>query len=102
MERLSTSNVSVSNGNLKYPIEKSIFAVNSPLKLFLATVANANTESLKSHHTLFDTYLDYMLAKFEPNRIYPKCTNFELLDKKASSFKTIFDKALTPFCKAFL
>ena len=48
---------------------KTIFAVNLPFKLFRATVANTNTESLKSLYTLFDTYLDYMLAKFEPNRI---------------------------------
>ena len=27
---------------------------------------------------------------------------FELLDKKPSSFKPVFDKALTPFCKTFL
>ena len=59
----------VSNANLKYPIGKSIFAVNLPLNLFRATVANDNTESLKSLHTLFDTYSDYMVAKFEPNRI---------------------------------
>ena len=65
MEKICTSNVS--NGNLKYPIGKSIFAVNLPLKLSRATVVNANTESLKSLHTLFDTYLDYMLAKFESN-----------------------------------
>ena len=43
------------------------FAVNLPLKLFRTTVAN--TESLKSLHTLFHTYLDYVLEKFEPNRI---------------------------------
>ena len=70
MERIKTSNVSVVNGNLNYLIRKSIFAVNFPLKLFPATVANANTESLKSLYTLFDSYLDYMLAKFEPNRIF--------------------------------
>ena len=54
MERLKTSNVSISNGNIKYPIGKSIFAVNLPLKLFPATVANADIGSLKSLHTLFD------------------------------------------------
>ena len=68
MERLKPSNVSGSNGNLKYSIGKSIFAVNLLLKLFRATIANAKTESQKSLHTLFDTYLKYMLAKFEPNR----------------------------------
>ena len=60
---------SMSNGNMKCPVGKSIFADNLPLKLFRATVANAATESLKSFYTLFDTYLDHMLAEFKPNRI---------------------------------
>ena len=38
MEGLKTFNVSISSGNIKYPIGKSIFAV----KLFSATVANAD------------------------------------------------------------
>ena len=50
------------------PFGKSIFAENLPLQTFRATVANVDTESLKSRHTLFDTYLDHMMAKFEPNR----------------------------------
>ena len=87
---------SVSNGNLKWPDRGSIFAVILPLKLFRATVANANPESLKSRHTLLDTYLDYMLEKFESNRLPRNLHNIIFLDKKSSSFKTIFDKALTP------
>ena len=43
--------VSISNGNIKYLIGKSIFAVNLPLQLFPATVANADIESLKYRHT---------------------------------------------------
>ena len=50
MERLQTSNVSIRNSNIKYPIGKSIFTVNLPLELFPATVANAAIESLKSLH----------------------------------------------------
>ena len=61
MERLLTSIVSFSNGNIKCPIGEQIFTVNLPLKLFCATVANADTGSLKSLHTLFDTDLDHML-----------------------------------------
>ena len=38
-------------GNIKYPIGKSIFAVNLSLKPFPATVANADIGSLKSLHT---------------------------------------------------
>ena len=51
MERLKTSNVSISNGNIKFPFGKSIFAVNMPLEFFRATVANADIGSLKSLHT---------------------------------------------------
>ena len=53
-----------------------MFAVNLPLKFFRATVANANTKSLKSLYTLFDTYLGYMLTKFEPNRIVQNVQNW--------------------------
>ena len=107
MEILQNSNVRVSNGNIKCPIGNSNFAVNLELKPFRATVANADTRSLKSFHTLFDTYLDYMLAKFEANRIVRNVQNFELFDKKKKNkqkivFNTIFDKTLTPFCKTLL
>ena len=51
MEQLQTSNVSISNGDIKCPIGKSIFAVNLPLKLFHATVANVDIGSLKSLQT---------------------------------------------------
>ena len=81
MERLQTSNVSISNGNIKYLIGKSIFAVNLPLKLFPATIANADIGSLKSLHTLFDKYLDHMLVKFEQNCMVQTTRNFELFDK---------------------
>ena len=74
------------NGNIKYPIGKSIFAVNLPLKLYRVTIANTDTESLKSLHTLFDTFLSHMLAQFEPNRMVQKVQNFKLFDKKRSFF----------------
>ena len=65
MKRLKNFNVSVSNGNIKCPIEKkNIFAINLALKLFCATVANL-LRSLKSLYTLFDTYMDYMLVEFK-------------------------------------
>ena len=51
VERLCTSNVSISNGNIKYPVGKSVFAVNLPLKLFRATIANADIGKLKVLHT---------------------------------------------------
>ena len=100
--RVKISNVSVSNDDLKYAIGKSIFEVNFSLMLFHATVANANSESLKNLHT-FDTYLDYILAKLEPNRnrIVRNVPKIELLDQKRSSFITIVDKAETPFLRRF-
>ena len=90
MERLKTSNVSISNGDIKYPIEKSIFAVNLPLKLFRAAIANADIGSLKSLHTLFDNYLDHMLVKFEQNRMVETTRNFELFEKKNGFFYNHF------------
>ena len=68
MERLWTSTVGISNGNIKYPIGSS-FAVNLPLKPFPATVANADIGSLKSLHAFLKTYLYHMLLKFEQNRM---------------------------------
>ena len=68
MERLYTCDVSVSYGTIKCPIGKSFFVENFPLKFFRATVAIADTGGSKSFKTLFDTYLDLMQAKVEPNR----------------------------------
>ena len=101
MERLCSSNVGVRNDNIKCPIRKSIFTVNLLFKLFRATVANADTGSLKFLHALFDTYLDHMLAKFEPKRMVQNVPNLKFIDKK-SIFLNHFDLALTPFCKTFL
>ena len=65
-------------------------------------VANADTESLKSFRTLFDTYLDHVLAKFEANRIVRNVQNCELFNKRLSFFKTIFDKSVDAILKTFL
>ena len=52
IEELETPDVIISNGNMKYPIGKSIFAVKKKmLKLFHVTFANADIGSLKSLHT---------------------------------------------------
>ena len=74
------------NGNIKVPVEKSFFAENLPLQPFRATVGNADTESLKSLHTLFGTYLDHILAKFEPNRIVQNLQNCEFFLTKNRVF----------------
>ena len=86
MERLLTSNVSIRNGNIKYPIGKSIFAVNLSLKLFRAVVANADIESLKSLHTFLKKCLYHILVKFEQNRMVQTTRIFELLNKKKPDF----------------
>ena len=54
-----TFSVSISNGNIKYPMGKSIFAVNLPFKLFRVSGANADTESLKSLDAFLKIYLPY-------------------------------------------
>ena len=79
MERLWTSDVRINNRNIKCPIGKSIFAVNLPLKLLCATVANhANTEigSLKSLHTFLSKCLHHILVKFELNHMVQTTRNF--------------------------
>ena len=58
---------------------------------FYVTIADADIESLKSLHTLFDKYLDHMLVKFEQNRMVGTIQNF-----------AFFDKVLTPFWKTLL
>ena len=59
------------------PDRKTIFVVTLPLKLFRATIANDDAGSLKSLHTLFDSHLDHILAKFEPNRMVQNVQNFD-------------------------
>ena len=59
-----------------------MFAVNLPLKLFHANVANADIGNLKSLHTLFDKYLYHMLVEFEQSYMVRTTRNLELFDKK--------------------
>ena len=101
MERFYTFNVCISNGNIKYPMGKSIFVVNLPFKLFPATVANADIKSPKSLHTFLKECLYHMLVKFEQNRMVQTTQNFELLTKNLF-FLNHFGKALAPFWKMFL
>ena len=54
------------------------FAVNLLLKLFSATVANANIGSLKSLHTFLYKCLYHLLVKFEQNRMGQKYTHFSV------------------------
>ena len=74
------------------PDQKINFCSKFGIKTFRATVVNAGTRSLTSLHSLFDTYLDHMLAKFEPNRIIQNVENFQLFDKKQSFFKAFLTK----------
>ena len=39
-----------------------------------------------------------LVVSFKQIRMVKTTRNFELFDKKVGFFKTIFDKALTPFC----
>ena len=71
-----------------------MFAVNLPLKLFPASITNADIGSLKSLRTLFDKHLDHMLMKFEQNCIVKTTGNFELYDIELD-FKANFGRC---FC----
>ena len=77
-----TSDVSVSNGNIKMSGRKINFCIKFAIKLFCATIANTETKSLKSLHTLFNTYSDHTPVKFESNCIVQNVLNFRLFDKK--------------------
>ena len=100
MERLWTSNVSISNCKIKKII---FFAINLPLKLFLATVTNGDSGSLKSLHTIFDTYIVGAYAgEIWTKSNCPKCTKFRVFWQKLGYLKAIFDKMLTSFWKIFL
>ena len=76
---------------------KTNFAVTLPLKLFRATVANSDTGSLKSPHTLFDTYLYHMLAKFEPNGRVRNVQNLELYEKPKQNKTKNKNEFIKPF-----
>ena len=82
MERLKTSNVSISKSSteeFKWQIYSKIWFSG---RAFYVTIADADIGSLKSLHILFDKYLDYMLVKFEQNRMVGIIQNFVFFDKK--------------------
>ena len=62
-------------------------------RVFYITIVDADIESLKSFHRLFDKYLDHMLVKFE-NRMVQTIQNFDLFDKNWLNF---FDKVSMQF-----
>ena len=51
-------------------------------QVFYVTISDADIESLKSLHTLFDNFLDHMLVEFEQNCMVQTIQNCELFDKK--------------------
>ena len=87
--------------NIKYPIEKSIFALNLPLKLSPATIANADIGSQISLHTLFDKYLDHTLVKFKQNRMVQTTRNFKLFDRKPGFLKLFLTTRWRHFGRCF-
>ena len=76
------------------PDRKINFCSKFAIQTLRATVANADTGSLRSLHTLFDTYFD---NKFKQNRLIQNLPNLT-----QNRFLNRFYKALTPFCKTFL
>ena len=69
------------------PDQKIIFAVNLPLKLFRATVANADIRSLKSLHIFLTKCLYHMPVKFEKNSMVQTTPNCEPFDKNKTKTK---------------
>ena len=74
------------------PDRKINFAVNLPLNLFRATIANADIESQKFLHTFLTKRLYQMLVKFEHICIVPTTRNFELSVKKSGFLKSFLTK----------
>ena len=96
MERLKTSNVSISNGNIKFNQICSTFAVKT---LPCYRCYNADVGSYKSLHTFRKTCLYCMLVEFEQNRIeWSKLHELlSFLTKNPIFKKKHFNKASTPF-----
>ena len=65
------------SGNIKCPIGKAIFAVNLPLNLLRATVANADAERELSI-TLFDTYVGQHVTDYFNQIVRSELGNIEL------------------------
>ena len=74
MERLKTSDVSISNRNIKCPIGKSIFAVILPLKLFRVAVANVDIGNLKSLYTFLKNVCSLLHASEILTKSYVQST----------------------------
>ena len=85
---------SCSNGNIKYPIGRSIFALNLLLKLFPATVANHANWKSKVSPTFLKECLYHMLVKFEQNRrpMVQTTKKIELFDKNKMFLKLFLTK----------
>ena len=96
------SNVKISNGNIKYPIEKSIFCS-------IFAVKNSTLLSLLMlSWEVLSLYIHYLINIWTTcweiwTKLYgPKYTNFWAFDKKPGFLKNISDKALTPIWKTFM
>ena len=63
------------------------------LKLFPATVANADIGSLKSPHTVLNKCLYHILVKFEQNWIVQITRKFELFDQKTGFLNNFWQSA---------
>ena len=85
MERLYTSDVSISNGS-REEYWPQIYCKNwFSDRVSYITIADADIGSLKSLHILFDKYLDHMLVKFEQNCMVGTVHNFELFGKSVDA-----------------
>ena len=61
---------------------KLMAKIDFPIGHFMLPLLDADIGSLKSLHTLFDTYVDQMLVEFEQNRMVRTIQNVVLFDKK--------------------
>ena len=98
LERLSTFNVSVSNGDIKHPIGKSIFSSYTfPSNRYKCW----HWRSKVSPYNILYVFWQHT-GEIWTKSYCPKYSKFWAFWQKTDFLKTPFDKSLTPFCKTFV
>ena len=97
MEKLDTSSISFSNGNMKCPVEKSFFCIKFAIKTLPRCCCKY--WHWKAKVSLFDTTCWQNLNQI----VSSKRTKFWVFfdRRKSSPLKVYFNKAWTPFLRRF-
>ena len=85
-----TSDVSICNGNKKYPIVTSIFTQIVAFKLFHVSIAITNSISSKYYLKFLTNYCNHKLTKFRQNWMIRTTQDLNLRDKKTGCYVNLF------------